>query len=217
MSPDRRGRGTAGARGAIVGAALVGAAVLAGSEWRAWRISRAGYPDAAEPGPPDGADVVVVLGYPGRRDGSPGIVQRWRTRIARRSAPPDALFVFTGGAVHGDVPEAVTMARYAQRLGIRTDRIVRETRATTTRENLALSLPWLVGARSIRLASDTGHARRARQYLRELDPALHARLLPTRDFLPLETGPLRLALLIHDAVAARVRAHRARRALGPHP
>lgn len=217
----------------LVGAAAAaGLALLAFGELQAWLASRADYPrpterregpakrregpaerssgpeDGPGGGPGTGEDVVLVLGYPARRDGSPGFLQRWRTRIARRSAPPGALFVFTGGAVHGDVPEAVTMAQYARRLGIRSDRIALETRATSTRENLSLSLPWLADARTIRIASNTAHARRARRYLRDLDPVLFARLRPTSDFRVLELGPLRLALTFYDFVAGRVAARR---------
>ena len=202
----------------IAAAAAAGLALLAFGELQAWLASRADYPRPAERsegpedgpggGPGTGEDVVLVLGYPARRDGSPGFLQRWRTRIARRSAPPGALFVFTGGAVHGDVPEAVTMAQYARRLGIRSDRIALETRATSTRENLSLSLPWLADARTIRIASNTAHARRARRYLRDLDPVLFARLRPTSDFRVLELGPLRLALTFYDFVAGRVAARR---------
>ena len=125
-------------------------------------------------------------------------------RIAIRSAPPGALFVFTGGPVRTPTPEADVMAEWAVRAGIRPDRIIREREATSTRENLSRSLPWLRGARTIRIASNTFHARRARRYLRELDPALFARLRPTRDFVPLELGPIRLALTFYDYVAATV-------------
>ena len=190
----------------MLGAA--GIMLLAFAEWQAWRASRQEYPPFPAPGPADGDDVVLVLGYPGRRDGTPGLLQRWRTRIARRSAPPGALFVFTGGAVRRDVAEADTMAAYARRLGIHPARIAIERHATTTRENLSLSLGWLADARSIRIASNTAHARRARQYLRDLDPALWRRLRPTRDFVPLELGPLRFALTFYDFVAGRVSAAR---------
>lgn len=185
-----------------------GAALLAWAEMHTWRASHQDYPPPIARLDGDGEDVVLVLGFPPRRDGMPGVLQRWRTRIALRSAPRGALFVFSGGAVHGDVPEAVVMAAYARALGICPDRIVRETRATSTRENLAYALPWLEGARSIRIASNTFHARRARRYLRETDPQLWRRLVRTHDFVPFELGPLRLALTFYDAVAARVAASR---------
>ena len=188
--------------------ALAGAgfALLAFGEAQAWRTSRADYPTVAErsEGPADGRDVVLVLGFRSRDDGRLNALQAWRTRIARRSAPPGALFVFSGGAVRGDRPEAEVMAQFGvARLGIQPADVAVEPLATTTRENLELSLPWLAGARTIRIASNTSHARRARRYLRELDPGLWRRLRRTRDFVPLELGPLRLALTFYDAVAAR--------------
>lgn len=197
--------------------AALGCALLAFAEGQAWGASRAGYPPAAActTGPAAGRDVVLILGYPGRRDGTPGLLQRWRVRIARRSAPVGAVFVFTGGAVGRDVAEADTMAAYGARLGIRPSDIVIERAATTTRENLSLSLPWLAAARTIRIASNTAHAHRSRRYLRELDPTLWRRLRRTRDFVPLELGPLRLALTFYDFVAGRVSITRERRLSSP--
>ena len=62
--------------------AALGCALLAFAEGQAWGASRAGYPPAAActTGPAAGRDVVLILGYPGRRDGTPGLLQRWRVR-----------------------------------------------------------------------------------------------------------------------------------------
>ncbi|WES63049.1 YdcF family protein [Microbacter sp. GSS18] len=192
----------------LVGAAAAGAALLAWGEWGAWRASRAEYPPAASPGE-GGEDVVLVLGYPPRADGRPSFLQRWRTRIAARSAPPGAVFVFSGAAVHGERAEADIMAEFGERLGLPADRIVRETRARSTRENIVNALPWLRAARTIRIASNTHHALRARRYLREADPDLVPRLVRTRDFVPLELGPFRLALTFYDWVAGSLADERA--------
>lgn len=184
--------------------AVAGAGLLAFGEVQAWRTSRADYPARPATGPAGGRDVVLVLGFRSRADGALNALQAWRTRIAVRSAPPGALFVFSGGAVRGVEPEAVMMARYATaRLGVDPDAVAIEPAAESTRENLSRSLPWLRDARSIRIASNTAHARRARGYLRELDPGLWERLRPTRDFRVLELGVLRLALTFYDAVAGR--------------
>jgi len=196
---------------ALTGTAAAGALLLVFGEVQAWHASRADYPAPPDrtDGPSDGRDVVLVLGFRSGGDGRANALQAWRTRIAVRSAPPGALFVFSGGAVRGDEPEAEVMARFGlMHLGIRPAHLAIESQATTTRENLSLSLPWLGEARTIRIASNTAHARRARQYLRELDPALWRRLRPTRDFVPLELGPLRLALTFYDFVAGRSAARR---------
>lgn len=184
--------------------AAAGAATVAFGEVQAWRTSRADYPAAPATGPATGRDVVLVLGFRSREDGRLNALQAWRTRIAVRSAPPGALFVFSGGVVRGVEPEAVVMARHATlRLGVEPDAVAIEPAAESTRENLSLSLPWLRQARTIRIASNTAHAHRARGYLRELDPHLWERLRGTRDFRLLELGPLRLALTFYDFVAAR--------------
>jgi uncharacterized SAM-binding protein YcdF (DUF218 family) len=191
---------------ALAALLAVGAGIVAWAEYDSWRASHEEYPARPVPGP-SGRDVVLVLGYPPRRDGSPSFLQRWRTRIALRSSDPAAaLFVFSGAAVHGEIPEAVVMAAYGERRGIPPENIVRETQARTTRENIAYALPHLREARTIRIASNTHHARRARGYLREQAPELVERLVPTHDFVPLELGPLRIVLSVYDRVAGRVAA-----------
>ena len=192
----------------MVGAALgaAGVALLTFGEVQAWRASRSDYPapDERRSGPPDGRDVVLVLGFRSRDDGRLNALQAWRTRIARRSAPPGALFVFSGGAVRGDRPEAEVMAQYGvARLGIPAGDVEIEPHATSTLENLTLSLPCLAGARTIRIVSNAAHARRARRYLERLDPVLWRRLRPSADYRTLELGPLRLALTFYDFVAGR--------------
>lgn len=99
------------------------------------------------------------------------------------------------------------MAEYGiRRLGIPPGDVALETRARSTRENLAFARPWLRDAATIRIASNAHHARRARRYLRETEPELWARLVPTRDHVLFEIGPLRLALTFYEWVAGRVAA-----------
>jgi uncharacterized SAM-binding protein YcdF (DUF218 family) len=122
----------------VVVAGGVGVALLAFGEWQAWRASLRSYPAATTPGPPEGRDVVLVLGFRSSAEGRLNAVQKWRTRIAVRSvSPASALFVFSGGAVRGERPEAELMAAYGMsRLGIPRRNVAIEPRATTTRENL---------------------------------------------------------------------------------
>lgn len=192
-------------RAALLAAGAAGVALLAFGEWQAWSASRRHYPAVTRPGPPGGRDVVLVLGFRSTASGRLNAVQRWRTRIAARSADPaTALFVFSGGAVRGERPEAELMADYGMsRLGIPHRNVAIEPLATTTRENVAFAMPWLRDARTIRIASNTHHALRARGYLREIDAGLWERLAPTRDHVLLELGPLRLALTFYDWVAGR--------------
>jgi uncharacterized SAM-binding protein YcdF (DUF218 family) len=137
------------------------------------------------PGPLPGAgpEVVLVLGFPSRRSGRPHPMQRWRTEIAVRSLrTPDGRLVFSGAGRHGRPSEAEVMAGLARdRHGIAAGRITLETRARSTWENIASSLPELEAAGTIRIASSPVHAARARRYLARQRPDLAARLAPADD------------------------------------
>ena len=155
---------------AAVAAALAGLLLLAGVELVHWWASRQALPrrrGAVRPGVP-GPEVVLVLGHPARRSGALHPMQQWRTDIAVRSVrSDDARLVFSGTA--RDV------------LGVPADRIVCETRATSTWENVACSLGELEQAGTIRIASSPVHAARARRYLARQRPDLAARLAPADD------------------------------------
>ncbi len=62
-------------------------------------------------------------------------------------ANPDSVAVATGGQGEGeDLPEAAVIARELERLGISPDRILKETRSTSTRENLLFALALIEAA-----------------------------------------------------------------------
>ncbi|MCU4671762.1 YdcF family protein [Microbacterium fluvii] len=194
----------------VVGAALVGASALLAAEALTWMDSRRGYPHHPIVAL-DGDDVVLVLGFRSSRRGGVNAVQRWRTRIAVRSVPDPtaATFVFSGAAVRGGRSEAAVMADYAvDRLGVPRERVVLEEQAETTWQNIDFALPLLRRARTIRIASNTAHARRARRYLAAQAPELVGRLATTRDFMLFELGALRIALVAYDLGAGRVAARR---------
>jgi hypothetical protein len=183
--------------------AAAGAAVLAFGEVQAWRTSRADYPTAPTAGPASGRDVVLVLGFRSRADGRLNALQAWRTRIAVRSAPPDALFVFSGGTVRGTEPEAVVMARHATvRLGVPPDAVAIESAAESTRE------PVVQPAVA---AGGPHHPHRLEHGARPPRPRLPARARsapvgassPHPRLPPARARPLRLALTFYDFVAAR--------------
>ena len=170
---------------AAVAAALAGLLLLAGVELVHWWASRQALPrrrGAVRPGVP-GPEVVLVLGHPARRSGALHPMQQWRTDIAVRSVrSDDARLVFSGTARDGGPSEAEGMAGYARDvLGVPADRIVCETRATSTWENVACSLGELEQAGTIRIASSPVHAARARRYLARQRPDLAARLAPADD------------------------------------
>ncbi|RUQ96794.1 YdcF family protein [Labedella endophytica] len=162
-------------------------AVLGGILWServTWRASLDAIPPAgldprARPG-----DVVLVLGFRSSAHGRVNLIQRWRVRIAARTADPEtATFVFSGGATRGALSEAALMARFAvERAGIPERNVVLEEESRTTWENIAFSLPFLRDAGSIAVASNTFHARRARRYLATQAPELAARLRRGADY-----------------------------------
>jgi uncharacterized SAM-binding protein YcdF (DUF218 family) len=187
----------------VVAAAAV--VTLAWGEWTTWRASRRGIPagrmDASVVVP---GEVVVVLGFASSADGRANAIQRWRVRIAVRSTDRrTATFVFTGAAVHGPRSEAWIMAQYAiTSLGVPAGNVVLEERARTTWENVSYCIPLLVDAPAIKIASNTFHARRAREYLAKQSPALAARLRRAADYRLGELTPVKPLLVVSDRVRA---------------
>jgi hypothetical protein len=188
--------GTVVGRGTWIAATSAAAAAVFGwAEWTTWRASREFYPAGAA-----GADQIVpgetvlVLGCP-----SPAL-QRWRVRIAIRSTDPErARFVFSGGAVRTQISEAQMMANYAKHtLGVPTANIVIEDQSRTTVENVVNSAPLMADSPAIKIASNTLHAHRARRIIMDESPELAARLVPARDYLPAEGGPLHAVLVAHE-------------------
>jgi hypothetical protein len=179
MSRMRRITGLLGA-GAVL--------AVAASEWLHWSASRRflGAPATPDEDRAAGSEAVIVLGYPPRRNGQPHPLQRWRCEIAARSVDPDrsGQMIFTGAAAREDSPsEAAVMSGYARDvLGVPPGRIAVEDRARTTWQNVAFTLPLAERADSIKFASDSLHAARARRYLQAQRPELAARLSPGADY-----------------------------------
>jgi len=188
---------------------VVAAATLAWAEWVTWRGSREAIPDdRLDPRAIGPDEIVLVLGCPANKRGTVSVLQRWRTRIAVRSTDVhDARLVFTGGATRGGLSEARLMADYAvQVLGVPERCIVLEERAMTTWDNVAFALPVLKTAGTIKVASNTFHARRARKYLALQAPSLAPRLHRARDYVPGEhtwAKPLLVAFEAYRAGKAR--------------
>jgi uncharacterized SAM-binding protein YcdF (DUF218 family) len=127
--------------------------------------------------PPGKSCEVLVLGYPANNDGTPSDVQEVRVTdgvSAFREYKCDRL-VFSGAAVKNQIVEANTMAQVAYRLGVQSDRVLVETRARTTWENIKFSLPKLEQTERILIVSDSLHAHRGRRYLCKQRPDLCAR------------------------------------------
>lgn len=190
---------TAGKSWAAVTAAAL-TVVFGWAEWSTWRASRSALPaGATNPRQISAGECVLVLGNP------LPILHRWRVRIAVRSTDPDrARFVFSGGAVRSKIPEAQMMADYAVRqLGVPAHNVVIEDQSTTTVENIKYSAPMMADSPAIKIASDTFHALRARRILRDESPELADHLVPARDYIPGEWGPLHAVLVAFECYRER--------------
>ncbi|MGV9680518.1 YdcF family protein [Nocardia sp. NPDC003482] len=187
---------------AALGVGMV--AVVVTAELLHWRASRR----LLGPGVgPARSEVVVVLGYPVRRNGRMHPLQRWRCRIAVRSLDSrvDGTLVFTGGAVRREPAEAEVMARYAREvLGVPEGRVVIETKAESTWQNIEFTVPMMEGVDRVKIASDPMHAARARRYLRMQRPDLAERVVGAADYRLLERWWLKVPTAGHE-VAAIVR------------
>ncbi|SHK23057.1 DUF218 domain-containing protein [Nocardiopsis flavescens] len=173
----------------LAGAAVAGAVLLWG-EWTLWRASRQDYPVPPATAPAGSDEAIVVLGYPSRRGDRPGLVQRYRVRIALRSRDPRAgrsVLVFTGTSPRrpgARRSEAAVMADHARSLGVAPEDIVLEEKAVNTWENIGFTLPLIDPFPVVKIASTTFHARKGRRYLRKRSPRVAARLHPSRDHRP---------------------------------
>lgn len=175
-------------------------AACAGVEWITWKASREFLPPGAtDAGRVVAGERVLVLGCPFP------VLQRWRVRIAVRSTDPQcARFVFSGGAVRTPVSEAAMMADYAVRvLGVPAANVVIEDQSRTTVENIVNSALLMADSPAIKIASNTFHARRARQIMHDQSPDLARRLVRASDYLPVECGPLHAMMIVFQIYRSR--------------
>jgi hypothetical protein len=199
-----------GRSGRIVSTLGISAVVaVAASEWLHWSASRR-YLGTSQPPPrpasPDddgSSEVVIVLGYPAWRTGKPHPLQRWRCQIAARSVNPrrTTQMIFTGGTRGCAPSEAVVMSGYARDvLGVPAAQIALETKARTTWQNVEFTLPFAERADTIKFASDSLHAARARRYLQIQRPELAGRLRAGADYRFGERCWLKVATAAYEVV-----------------
>jgi vancomycin permeability regulator SanA len=115
----------------------------------------------------------------------------------------NARFVFSGAAVRTPVSEAQMMADYAVALGVPPGNVVIEDKSRTTVENVVNSAGLLADGSVVMLASNTFHARRARQVICDESPQLAGCLVRARDYIPFEWGLLHLVLVAFEAYRER--------------
>lgn len=131
---------------------------------------------------PKGRDVaIVVLGF-GNRRSHPNLVNRWRARIAVRTArllfrsgARSVRIMCCGGPAKGPVPEAELLAVALRNAGWHGE-IVLERSSRSTWENITNVRPLLRSSEVIALCSNDLHAAKARLYFTRQDPSVVARL-----------------------------------------
>ncbi|MCL9664000.1 YdcF family protein [Curtobacterium albidum] len=129
---------------------------------------------------------VIVLGFENRGTG-PNVVNRWRAKIAHRTAQRLAAagaaitIICCGGPVRGARPEADLLAEALRAEGWRGPVLFDRT-STSTWENITNARDLLGGPSSIAICSNGLHAAKAREYLRRQDAALAERLVPADDY-----------------------------------
>lgn len=119
---------------------------------------------AARTAPPAGLDYLIVLGAQVKPDRTPANTLLFRLEAARDylAANPSTKVVVTGGQGPNEpCPEADAMRDWLLGAGIAPERIQAERRATTTAENIALSLPLMDGARQVGVVTNDFHVYRA--------------------------------------------------------
>lgn len=145
---------------------------------------------------PGTAGAVVVLGF-GNHGARINGINRWRARIAVRTALRavrrgcDVTIICAGGAVHGAVPESELLAVYIAGALHWHGRVSTERTSASTWENVRNILPLLDGMEWVAFASNGLHAEKARLYLRRQRTVPGLRLSPADDYRPGEMLPVK--------------------------
>jgi uncharacterized SAM-binding protein YcdF (DUF218 family) len=119
--------------------------------------------------------------------------------------------VFSGGSRGAGPSEANVMAALAVSLGIAPDVVVLEEGATTTGENVELSLPLVEDCDEIAFCSDPMHAARARCYALSQRPDLAGRLVGADDYRLFERWWLKLPATAYEATIGTRNRRRAKK------
>lgn len=137
---------------------------------------------AASPTPqPATKPVILMLGFHSRRNGAPHPVQRWRIKLALRTAQRyhSDRMIISGGFTRGPRSEAGLLAELLSREPNPFVEIRLEERATTTWENVMFSRALLGGDETVVIVSDPLHAARARRYWLKQSPGDQHRVFIT--------------------------------------
>ena len=131
-----------------------------------------------------GRQAIVVLGCRNRGSRA-NYLNRYRVRVALRSIDPDAtetVLIFCGGGVGSDVPEADLLLEYARARHGYDGAYFLDRLSRTTWENIANVVDLLEEFDTVKIASNSMHAEKARAYLWKQRPGLADRLVAARDY-----------------------------------
>lgn len=163
-----------------------------------------------------GRDVaVVVMGFSNRAS-QPNLVNRWRARIAVRTArflvrrgARSVRIICCGGPVMGPVPEAEHLAAALRHAGWHGQTVL-EGHSRSTWENIANVRPLLRRDELIALCSNDLHVVKARLYFARQDPDVVGRLIGSANYRVGEmvlAKPLFAAVGLHKLRALRPHRH----------
>lgn len=151
-------------------------AVDIGAAWSLWRHEPAGNTAQSR------YDVILVLGSPCRKDGSPTPeqrarvlegVQEWRSKVAPK-------LIMSGTAAHNRWVEAESMARIARQQGVPAGDILEERRAYNTIQNVYYTVAVMQahGWHSAEVVSSWSHLPRASRILAHFPILWHTHAAP---------------------------------------
>jgi uncharacterized SAM-binding protein YcdF (DUF218 family) len=154
--------------------------IVVAAEWLHWRASTPRHGSTmSEPG----KEAILVLGCRNRGSRA-NYLNRYRVRVALRSISTHAtktVLIFCGGGLGSDVPEADLLLQYARNLGYGGTYLL-DRESKTTWENIRNTVHLLHGFDTVKIASNSLHAERARSYLWSQSPQLARRLMRARDY-----------------------------------
>ena len=111
----------------------------------------------------DNLDYIIVLGAQVREDGpSPVLRYRLEKALDYLKENPETICIVSGGQGYNEpCTEAEAMATYLMERGIPEERIIQEKEATTTKQNIRYSMPFMAQDASVGIVTNNFHVYRS--------------------------------------------------------
>jgi len=158
-------------------------ALLTWSEWIHWKASGRRFCVTTRP---VGREVIIVPGFKNRGHAA-NYVNRYRVRAALRSIDPaadESVLVFCGGSVGSTTSEAELLRAFAVQHAGYEGPLRLDTHSVSTWQNIQNAIPLIEGFDTIKIASNSLHAEKARAFLWKQRPDLAARLVRANEYRP---------------------------------